>query len=383
MENFLDVIVWLWLGYAFVLGAIIGSLLNVCIVRLPLDKSILWPGSHCGRCYQPVRGYDNIPLLSYWLLGGQCRTCKAKFSVRYFVVELFTACAFAGLFYLEVLNNWHELPALRDVRQELRWGHFLPLPAIALFIHHTTLLSLLIVATVCDLDGRIIPLSVTLPGTALGLLSATLYPWPWPTDLSAAGPFLGTQPWWIVPGPLPTGIYPWPAWGPVPNWLSYDWHLMGLLNGVVGALVGTFLLRAVGWVFSRGLGREALGLGDADLMMMAGSFLGWQPVIVAFFVGALAALVLIMPVLFVRWVRNLWAKRTGTPTVPDTTLPFGPGLSVGIVLTWLWWPTINREEPLRFLFFHELILLAIGVFGLVLTFAASFGIGLVQGRGRG
>src|ERR1700730_3128951 len=87
----------------FVFGAIIGSLLNVCIYRIPLEKSILWPGSRCGHCLQPVRWYDNIPLLSYWVLGGRCRSCGREFASRYFWIELLTAVCCAGLFCLELL----------------------------------------------------------------------------------------------------------------------------------------------------------------------------------------------------------------------------------------------------------------------------------------
>ena len=68
-------------GFVFVIGAIVGSFLNVCVARLPFEKSILWPGSRCGRCFQPIRCYDNIPLLGYWLLRGRCRTCGQPFSV--------------------------------------------------------------------------------------------------------------------------------------------------------------------------------------------------------------------------------------------------------------------------------------------------------------
>ena len=63
--------VYVWLFLVFVLGAIVGSFVNVCVARLPLEKSILWPGSRCGSCLQRVRWYDNLPLLSYWLLRGQ------------------------------------------------------------------------------------------------------------------------------------------------------------------------------------------------------------------------------------------------------------------------------------------------------------------------
>src|SRR5262245_4568633 len=103
-----------WLGTAllvligvflFVIGAAVGSFLNVCIVRIPYETSILWPASPCGHCFQPVRPWDNIPLLSYWLLLGRCRTCGARFSVRYFLIELLVAVSFPLLFFLEIVNN--------------------------------------------------------------------------------------------------------------------------------------------------------------------------------------------------------------------------------------------------------------------------------------
>src|SRR5262249_50510800 len=91
-----------WLGPAFPPCRALGSFINVCVSRLPYEKSLLWPGSRCGSCFQPIKLLDNIPLVSYWVLRGRCRTCGARFSIRYFLVELFTALAFAGLFYLDV-----------------------------------------------------------------------------------------------------------------------------------------------------------------------------------------------------------------------------------------------------------------------------------------
>src|SRR5947208_9418993 len=99
---------WLvfWLVFAFLLGTAVGSFLNVIVARLPYEKSVLWPGSRCGNCYQPIRFFfDNIPLLSYLLLRGRCRTCKARFSIRYFLVELFVALAFVGVFVFEIADN--------------------------------------------------------------------------------------------------------------------------------------------------------------------------------------------------------------------------------------------------------------------------------------
>jgi leader peptidase (prepilin peptidase)/N-methyltransferase len=275
---------------AFVLGAVVGSFLNVCIARLPLEKTPLWPGSRCSHCLQPVRWYDNLPLVSYWLLGGRCRTCGASFSFRYFAIELLTALCFTGLFWLEVVENVHDILVLRSEHARLLAGRPPSVGALVLFGHHAVLVSLLIVATFCDLDYREIPLQITVPGTVLGLLGAVVWPWPWPNP-PGLGHLPADAPWWMVPAPPEEGVYPWPVWGPLPDWLPPGSWQLGLATGLAGLLGGTLLLRALRILFSRGLGVEAMGLGDADLMMMAGSFVGWQPVLVAFFLSALPGLV--------------------------------------------------------------------------------------------
>jgi prepilin signal peptidase PulO-like enzyme (type II secretory pathway) len=117
----------LGITFTFVLGAIVGSFLNVCIYRLPRGESLFWPGSRCGHCLQPVRWYDNIPLLSYWVLGGRCRTCRLVFSSRYFWIELLTAASYACLFCIEVLLHnpgGSLLERLLDITPELFivWG---------------------------------------------------------------------------------------------------------------------------------------------------------------------------------------------------------------------------------------------------------------------
>jgi leader peptidase (prepilin peptidase)/N-methyltransferase len=335
MGIFLHLPMILWVVWTFILGSAVGSLLNVCIARLPLEKSILWPMSRCGSCLQPIRWYDNIPLVSYWVLRGRCRSCGAPFSVRYFLVELGTGLAFAGLFALEILANVHDLPFLRQQPWAIRNG-LIPWQAWAFFLHHAVLVSLLIVAAACDMERREIPLPLTMFGTVLGLIGATLFPWPWPNDPAAPGmqPPPGQQ-WWLAdPGSIGQGLYPWPVWGPLPAWLPLGSHRAGFATGLAGMLVGTWMLRGVRWVFTRGLGREALGMGDADLMMMAGAFLGWQPVVVAFFAGALVTLgfAIVQAVVF-----------------RDNSLPFGPGLAAGTVLTFLGWRWIGwRVQPLMF-----------------------------------
>ncbi len=329
----------LWTCWAFIAGTAVGSLLNVCVARLPLEKSILWPGSRCSSCLQPIRWYDNVPLLSYWLLRGRCRTCRASFSVRYFVLELFTGLAFAGLFLVEIVWNVHDISFVRRAHFDIVAGR-VPWQCWCFWLYHCLLISFLIACAGCDLDRREIPLSLTFTGLIVGLIGSFLFPWPWPMSVAEPGvvpqPNPANLPWWLLDpkDAVRPALYPWPVWGPLPDWMPLGSHLSGLAAGLAGMLVGTFMLRGVRTLFSKGLGREALGLGDADLMMMAGSFLGWQPIVVAFFVGAMVTLVFAIVQMIV---------------TRDNALPFGPGLAVGCVLTMLCWRWIAPAvQPIMF-----------------------------------
>jgi leader peptidase (prepilin peptidase)/N-methyltransferase len=133
---------------AFVLGAMIGSFLNVCIHRLPLRQSIVFPASHCPHCQQAIAPYDNIPILSYAILGGRCRRCGAGISARYPFVELLTGLAAVGAVYAMGLTA-HALLAF-------------------------AFLSALIVISFIDLDYQIIPDAISLPGIAVGFAAALL-----------------------------------------------------------------------------------------------------------------------------------------------------------------------------------------------------------------
>jgi leader peptidase (prepilin peptidase)/N-methyltransferase len=354
---------WPWAIAIFVLGAIIGSFLNVCIYRLPMEKSIFWPlTSHCMSCYRPIRAYDNIPLVSYWALGGRCRDCGQPYSIRFWLIELGTGLALAGLYWLEVVRNIHGLNAHvlgPDRFAAARW---------AAFGFHGVLLCFLIVATFSDFDHQMIPLPLTITGTLVGLIGSVLFPWPWPyTPAQAVVSSYTDQPWNVISIQIRDALYPWPVWGPLPGWLQPggNWKT-GLATGLAGAFVGSFLLRAVRFLFGlgmgaaysdpkevdeheipRGMGRRfvswfqrvggrALGLGDADLMMMCGSFLGWQPVVIAFVLGVGAGLVLGLIYLIFR---------------RSHTLPFGPALAVGTMATILLWPRLGRH--FRMLFFDS------------------------------
>jgi leader peptidase (prepilin peptidase)/N-methyltransferase len=134
----------------FVVGAMIGSFLNVCIVRLPLEKSIVFPGSHCVACRTPIQWYDNIPLISWLILGGRCRACHEKISFRYWLVEFLTGATFF-LFYL----------------------YFGPQ---AVLYPYLVMISGFIVATFVDLEHRIIPDEVSIGGIIAGVFFSLIIP---------------------------------------------------------------------------------------------------------------------------------------------------------------------------------------------------------------
>jgi leader peptidase (prepilin peptidase)/N-methyltransferase len=155
----------------FVLGAIVGSFLNVCIHRLPSDESIVFPASHCPRCRKPIRPYDNIPIVSYVLLRGRCRRCAAPISIRYPVVEMLAGLA-----------------AVATV-------HALGVSAEALLAF--AFVCALIVVTFVDFDHQIIPDSVSLPGIGVGLAAAIIFGHPsWTASL--AGIVVGGGLLWAV-----------------------------------------------------------------------------------------------------------------------------------------------------------------------------------------
>jgi leader peptidase (prepilin peptidase)/N-methyltransferase len=347
-----------WVVLAFILGLAVGSFLNVCIVRLPLEKSLLWPSSRCGNCLQPVRWYDNVPVLGYLLLWGRCRSCKQHFSPRYLIVELVTGLGYAGLMYAEVVANIHDWTVAPAQRWEIAQG-FYPWQWFVVWGWHALLFSFLMIASVCDLDDMSFPWSPMLVGTIIGLIGSVLMPWPWPRPLGEGLPRasldqFGPGMLWQL-GRVGNGLYPWPVWGPLPEFLypGANWQT-GLATGLAGMLVGTFLLRAVGFVFSKGLGREAMGIGDADLMMMAGAFLGWQAVVVAFFVS-------VVPALFFGLARLAVAR--------DNRMPFGPSLSAGLVITWLCWRWIGPQ--VQVLFFWGEMLAGCAVVGGAFMFLSS------------
>ena len=137
-------------AFIFLAGLCIGSFLNVCIWRIPRDESIVWPGSHCPACNHAIAAWDNIPLLSWLILNGKCRHCKAPISPRYFLVELLTGALFTVLW---LVHGWT-----------------LQTPVYFLFA------GALILGTFVDFDHLILPDRVTLGGMAAGLLLSVAFP---------------------------------------------------------------------------------------------------------------------------------------------------------------------------------------------------------------
>lgn len=136
--------------FVFILGTIFGSFLNVCIHRFPRKQSIVWPGSKCPSCEKPIAWYDNIPVLSFFILGGHCRCCQSKISSRYWLVEATT-----GLVYVWI------------------WFYF---GASVYGVVAAIFFSLLLVATVVDLKHEIIPDEISLGGLVCGLVLSSVFP---------------------------------------------------------------------------------------------------------------------------------------------------------------------------------------------------------------
>lgn len=281
-------------GWLFLLGTVVGSFLNVCIYRIPWQKSVIWPGSICFRCLEPVAPYDNIPVLSWFVLRGECRRCGAPFSSRYAWVEFTVGLLFVAFYLTDVLLN--PRAGFRDALPYVRMAY------------HQLFVAFLLVATFIDYDFQIIPDSVTVPGMLAGLAIGALVP----------------------------GVRPEP--GTAATWLG------GLGVGTIGLVVGgglTWLFRVV---FSAVFRREALGFGDVTLMGLIGAFLGWQGAVLAFFLAPFFGFGHAGWKL-VRWIRKLIVRAKSSSA--DRELAFGPYLSMAaavLALAWPWlWPRWGRD----------------------------------------
>jgi len=234
------------LVFSFLFGACIGSFLNVCIYRLPLSKSLVHPRSSCPNCGQLIRAYDNIPLMSYLLLLGKCRNCGAAISLRYPVVELLS-----GLFAVCI---W------------LQFGF-----TLEALIYFAFIASLLVI-TFIDIDHRIIPDVITLPGIVVFLVASLALP------------------------------------------------SLRFKDAALGVLVGGGSLFLVAWGYHLLTRKDGMGGGDIKLLAMIGAVLGWQGVVFTIFFASLFGT-------FSGLLLMLQAKQGNM----KLAIPFGPFLAIGSI----------------------------------------------------
>lgn len=220
--------------FVFCFGLIIGSFLNVCIVRIPEHKSIVTPRSACPKCGAAIRPRDNIPVLSWLLLGGKCRSCRAEISPIYPIVELLTGVLFWGCYRAFGLTIG-----------SLKWSTFS---------------ALIVVLVFTDLRERILPDVVNYVGFALGLAFAF-----------ATNPSDGTANW------IASRVFPFPPPFPV----------MSVADALLGAAFGSGLLWLVSELYFKMRGREGMGLGDVKMMLLVGAFLGLKRTLLTILAGSL------------------------------------------------------------------------------------------------
>jgi leader peptidase (prepilin peptidase) / N-methyltransferase len=260
-------------GYvvAGVFGAIIGSFLNVVVHRVPLEESIVFPNSRCPSCGMAIAFYDNIPVVSYIVLGAKCRHCKTGMSFRYPAVELLTAALFVAV-------AWHD-------------GLSAALPFDLVFA--SALLALVFI----DAEHMILPNVITYPGIVFAVVARIVIPY-----------LSGTPHFDDLPS-LSQG-----ALAGMPLWVT------SLVGAVVGALLGGGSLWLMGWTWEKLRGIEAMGLGDVKMMFMVGAYLGWRLTILTIFIGVFSG----------SFIGIFLMVRSGQRNM-QMLLPFGVFLGLGAI----------------------------------------------------
>ena len=260
----------------FILGLLFGSFANVCIWRIPRKEEIVFTPSHCPKCLSWIKWYDNIPVLSYLLLGRKCRNCMAKISRRYPAIELISGLLFLGV-YLRFGPEW-------------RLAGYIP------FVW-----AMLVISAI-DMEHYIIPDVLSIPGIIAGFLLAVLANLGLPFDLTVFG--------------RADILSRWP-----------------IIDSAIGLVLGGGFLWLAAWLGEKVFRQEAMGGGDIKLAAMIGAFMGWKAVLVSFFLAFLAgSLVGITLILIGR------AKKNDAPegVKPRAMVPFGPFLALGGIISLFW-----------------------------------------------
>ena len=238
----------------FVLGLAFGSFLNVCIYRLPLGLSTVTPRSACPKCKHGIAMYDNIPVLSWLILGGRCRNCRTKISPRYLLIELLTGVMFLGCY----------------------WYFGLTLSTLK----YCTFAFLLLGLIFTDAETKLLPDKLTLPGLALGLVFSLIVP---VNDVAAQ----------LLPGALNL-----PFSGGVST------AIFSLLDSLLGAALGASFIYGAGAIYLRWRGMEGMGFGDVKLMAMVGAFLGVKLTVFTIFTASIAGSMFGLTTVLAVWVKR-------------------------------------------------------------------------------
>ncbi len=228
-----------------VVGLAVGSFLNVCIHRLPRGQSLNSPPSRCPHCDYRLRWFDNIPVVSYAILGGRCRKCRARISIRYPIVEIITM----GLFLLH--------------GEVFGWS--------ALLIPRLVFACAMVVLFAIDLEHQLLPNAITLPGIVVGLIASSVLP-------------------------------------------------PGIIDALIGAVVGGGVLWLIGEAYFRYSGQEGMGGGDVKMLAMIGAFLGWKLVLVTLVLSSVLGSII--------GVMVIAARKGGM----KYALPYGTFLALGALV---------------------------------------------------
>jgi leader peptidase (prepilin peptidase) / N-methyltransferase len=248
-------------GATFLFGLLFGSFLNVCIYRLPRGLSVVSPRSACPACEAPIAAYDNVPVLSWLILGGKCRKCRTRITPRYAIVELL-----CGLLFLCVYLHFG--PTLETLKY--------------------CVFSFLILGLVfTDAETHLLPDKMTLTGLGIALVLALIV---------------------AVPGLL--GRYFPDAFSAMPD---VGWRVLSLGDAVLGAAIGAGFIWLAGEVYLRVRGLEGMGFGDVKLMAMVGAFLGMKLTLFVLFGASLLGGIygiLVLLVVFSKRLRRYRGSRS-------------------------------------------------------------------------
>jgi len=256
---------WAMRVWFFGFGACVGSFLNVCILRIPAGKSIVFPGSHCA-CGKPIAWYDNIPIFSWFILRGRARCCGQKFSLRYSIIEAVTAGTYLWL-----------------------WMKFSPTSMPTAFAG-MIFFALLLLGAMIDLDLLILPDISTIGGLLAGLALSLLWP--------------------QIHG-LPGGAWHWPE------------ARQSLRIALTGAVAGAGVVYWIGELGNFFLRRPSMGYGDMLLMGCVGAFCGWHGTMASIFGGAVLACLFMVPMKLLTKPSPEMAEESAASTDPDEPSPLG------------------------------------------------------------